>query len=143
MFCFKKHSKQTNSRDSFDSQTTIFFIIFDETFVFEIQKIKFKSSRKHYTEYLNNDAIRNSIVESKIKSLIINIRIILFARESFEILSIFLTNRLFFHINSIISISNQKTIQYFVKKSFNFQSAFDIAINSFIRKTIRKRVCWF
>ena len=45
-------------------------------------QIKFKSSRKHYIKYLSSDRIKNFVVESKIRFLIINIRNIIFVRES-------------------------------------------------------------
>ena len=106
-------------------------------------QIRFRSSRKHHIKYLSNDRISNFVVKSEIRFLIINTRNILLIRESFEILSSFLANRLFFFINSIASVSSQKTSQYFVRKSFNRSSAFDIVIILLTRNLIRKRACWF
>ena len=106
--------------------------------------LKFRKSDLDHQENIifEQSRIRNFVIESEIKSLIISTWIIFLIRESFEILSTSLANRLFFHINSIISVSSQKTIQYFARKSFNFSSAFDIAITSLAREAIRKSVCW-
>ena len=53
---------------------------------------------------------------------------------SSNILSTFLANRSFFHINSIISVSNQKIVQYSIWKSSIFTSAFDIEIIHLFRE---------
>ena len=98
----------------------------------EIQEIRFKSSRKHHiwakieseTSSLNQKSdFWSSILETFF---------------SFENLSnlyfIFLARRSFSHINSIISVSNQEIVQYFIWKSFISTSASDIAITFLLEK---------
>ena len=84
-------------------------------------QIRFKSSIKHHTEYLNNDRIRNFVVKSEIRFLIINIRIIFLIREFFDILSILLTNRSFFSIHSINFIFRLEIFEFFHNISSNNQ----------------------
>ena len=45
-------------------------------------QIRSKSSRKHYIRYQNKSRIRNFVIRSEIRSLIISTRDILFVRES-------------------------------------------------------------
>ena len=92
-------------------------------------QIRFKSSRKHHTKSIWTK------IESEISSLNqksdfwSSIFETFFSLENFSNLHfIFLAKRSLFHINSIISISNQKIVQHFIWKSFIFTSAFDIAI---------------
>ena len=115
--CFKKRSKQTNLRDSFDSQINFSIIIFDEIFVFEIQKIII--SNLNYQENIISNIETKieseiSLFDQKSWHYIRNFRsnfhfferteIIYFLRKIFEILFILLTNRSFFSIHLINSI---------------------------------------
>ena len=105
MLCLKRRSEQTNLRDSLDSQTNSSLNVdLDSLYHFwrsirawdsENHQIKSKSSRKLHIIYLSSDRIRNFVVESKIRFLIINTRNILFTRESFE-------NSIYFLSKSIV-----------------------------------------
>ena len=110
MFCFKERSEQTNLRDNFDLQTTTIFIIFDEAFVFEIQKI-IKSNLNHqetsYKKYLSKSRIRNFVIRSTIK----------FSTSLLE------SSFLFENQLEQISIDHNKTIfLYCLDDSFNIES---------------------
>ena len=101
--CFKKRSKQTNLRNSFDSQTTFFFNVYHLLITKMIRlnhQIRFKSSIKHYIKYQNKNRIRNFVIRSEIRFSIINIRNILLVRKQTRI-----------HINWFLSI--HFTFQYF------------------------------
>ena len=87
--------------------------------------LKFKKSNLNHQENIIFEQESNQKLLRWIRNLRSNfhflerIEIIYLFREFFEILFIFLTKRLFFHFDSIVSISSQKIVQYSIWRSIS------------------------
>ena len=111
--------------------------------MFEIQKI-IKSNLNHQENIISNIWAVIELISSSLSRKSDFWSSILESFFSLENLSkiyfIFLTKRLFFHLNLIVWVSNLKIVQYFIWKSFNFTSTFNIAIIRIARKRDKKLI---